>query len=247
MDDAKRYVAFADVLGFSSIAKSNPHDRLLNLYGGTLKLAVDYAASGGRTVVDPADGLPSFDVATCTVNMRIISDSVVVWTDDDNAAEFVALVLVVTNLLKAAMFNGIPMRAALSWGDLAYLQMSYGSPRLGVQSLVGRALVEATDAEKIQRWSGGYVLPSALARYVETRGPAAPSPEHLQEVGWLRNYAIPLRDGPVDALAFNWTRPPPQGLTPGSIRQCFEDWEKGPAPADKVENTIKFAQDVGAM
>jgi hypothetical protein len=237
-----RYVAFADVLGFRSLVQNTPHGQLMNLYQGTLQMAADFAASGGRSrpPTDPNhDPLPEVELAT--VNMRVISDSVLMWTDDDNSAEFVALIMAATGLLAAGMASGIPMRAAIAWGAATPVHRRYDTPRLGVESLVGQALVDAYNGEQTQCWSGGYVLPSAMNRYQQMSGPAAPTLPRLREAGWLFPCSIPLVTGSEHGWALNWTRP----LSDSSdemIRQMFREWGKGEPPANKVENTVAFAR-----
>jgi hypothetical protein len=93
-----RFVTFADVLGFKDLVEHNPHDELLTIYREVLRVAVDFGVGGG------IDHDPSLAV----VNMRLISDSVILWTDSDQAVDFEAMIRAVTNLLGAGMHYGLP-------------------------------------------------------------------------------------------------------------------------------------------
>ena len=104
-DGDYRYVAFVDVLGFSELVMKTAHGLLLNIYSGTLQMAADYGLSGGAMRADGAgQAIPDTDLAT--VNMRIVSDSVLLWTDNDTSPEFVALVMAVSRLLGAGIATG---------------------------------------------------------------------------------------------------------------------------------------------
>ena len=242
-DAEDRYVAFVDVLGFSDLVLKSSHEQLLNIYRGTLQMAAEYGISGGSMKGDEGEeGTPDTDLAT--VNMRIISDSVLMWTDGDTSPEFVALVMATSRLLAGGIAAGTPLRAAITWGPVTHERFSYNSPRLGGESLVGRALVEAYQAEQRQQWSGGYVSQSAMDQWQRTSGYGAPTPQQMQDARWLYPYEIPMTDGSTKHLwAINWTRHL-QGLTEGLIRQSFSEWGKSVPPhvEPKVQNTVAFAE-----
>jgi hypothetical protein len=243
----ERYVAFADVLGFKDLVRNNSHENLLRIYNGSLSLAAEYAASSGRPAADPASGTPiEYEVNLSTVNVRVVSDSVILWTDESRPPEFVALVMALTNLLGAAMASEIPLRAALAFGALAHQTKSYNTSRISVDSLVGLGLVDAYTAESEQQWSGGYVLPAALDHYRATAAYGAPTIDQIEAAGWLTRYPVPLKDDRrVDAYAINWMRPIAGTDLAGAVRTAFEAWGKGTSEADvrlKIDNTIAFSR-----
>lgn len=248
VEPVDRYVTFADLLGFKQLVRNNPHDELMRTYKDVILKAVEYGVGGG---VDHDPGL-------ATVNMLMISDSVVLWTDEDRPSEFVAMVQAATNLLAAGIHYGVPMRAATAWGKVEPWAHSYSNPRLRVETVLGAGFVDAYGGEGGQHWSGGVVLDNAVERYRTSSAlvPAAPDLDDLVESKWLVPYAVPLLppENDPDArptktlYAYNWTRPfVVDQLHEGDVANPFADYGKGGGASvqAKIANTIAFARHMG--
>lgn len=245
-----RFVTFADILGFKDLVEQNPHDEVLTIYRGVLREAVEYGVGGG---ID-------HDPALAVVNMRLISDSVVMWTDSDAAVDFEVMVLAVTNLLAAGMHYGLPFRAATAWGHVDAWTSEFPNPRLKVETIVGQAFVDAYQHESRQHWSGGMVLDAAVNRYevAAESSKAASGVEGLVSKNYLVRYDVPIK-APHDyvgpplseaAYAYNWTRPFGDALLhDGDIRNPFEDFNKRVDDKVKVaiDNTVAFARHINRV
>ena len=144
----------------------------------------------------------------------------------------------------ASIATGIPMRLAIAWGELTHHQERYGNPRLGVDSLVGRALVDAYQAESVQQWSGGVVLDTALNHYVDTSGYGAPSVAQLEGAGLIRPWSIPTSKPLAAKYAIDWTTSM-LDISEGAVRDSFADHGKpiddDDRTARKIQNTVEFA------
>src|SRR4051794_2647244 len=70
----------------------------------------------GASKSEMAEFSAAGDLLVTTLNARLTSDSVVMWTRDDRSPGFVSLLIASGGLLAAARQNGIPMRGAVSRG-----------------------------------------------------------------------------------------------------------------------------------
>lgn len=243
VDSRSRYVAFGDVLGFRELVRLNSHEYVLGLYRGAVELAATYGAAGGR-MAPAEDGGWRPDIAMSTVNTRLISDSVLFWTDSERSSEFVALLQNVRAMLASALSTGIPMRVAIGWGELSHWA-GVRNQRVAVESLVGLPFVEAYEAEGAQEWSGGLVLDAALGRYDETRTPGAPTVDDLERARWIRRWAIPLKPNRTVTAryALDWTSVPGLQASLGAVAHAFSDHSKpvdSPDVRRKIDNTVAF-------
>lgn len=247
LDTAVRYVAFADIFGFKQLVKRNAHAYLLNVARGAIRPAAELAATAGLLL----PGTQRADPDTPMLNMRMISDSIVLWTDKGRAPEFEFMILGVGNLLAMCLGFGIPARAAVACGEFTCMRRRYASSRLGdSEVLLGEALVDAYEAEDEQQWSGGLVHQSAIDAYSAAAAivPEAAGIAGLIEQHLVVPYDVPLKDCVRPSLAIGWTRflPP---LSRALLEDAFGDHGKqfeGEARW-KLANTIEFAVHVGAL
>lgn len=152
--------------------------------------------------------------------------------------------------------QGIPIRAAISWGELAVVSNEH-SDQLKTDAVVGRALVGAYVAEGIQEWSGGIVTNEAVRRYEFLARPdtvtltqgVMPGIEVLQGLGWLKSYAVPTKDGASLEQALAWPTLLNEEVSAGAVRDAFTQHGKtvNPAVEVKIANTIAFVEECGRL
>jgi hypothetical protein len=58
------------------------------------------------------------DIRRATVNSLLVSDSILIWTDDCRPESFVNIVMAVRSLMVFAVIDGILLRGAISIGPL---------------------------------------------------------------------------------------------------------------------------------
>jgi hypothetical protein len=243
-----RYVVFADVLGFKSLVRTNNHRQLVGIFSGDIRLIAEFGATGGIAVPgDPA--APDTDVAM--VNMRMVSDSIVLWTEGDRPAEFVWLLLAMRRMLMVGVATGVPIRAAMAHGELTHFVRDYDNRRLGADTLIGQALVDAYEAECRQEWAGGVVLDSALRRYEEAPSYGVPTVDDLIRQHLLVRYEAPVKgDDALPGLAVNWPAAFDEPLTLGRLEWAFTEYGKSldnESARVKFDNTVDFVSGVGCL
>jgi hypothetical protein len=191
------------------------------------------------------------------VNARMMSDSIVLWTDSDRAAEFLPLLMSTQYLLASAVVEGLPMRAAIEHGFLSVGPIQFRSARVQGETIVGSSLVRAYTVAESQAWSGGVASDDAVAAYVahaEAAGDHAPSIDQLVGAGLLIRHTVPWKadapDRPLESWAINWPRRLNETITEGELRSSFTDHGKklsGPDVLSKFSNTLSFLASVGCL
>ena len=246
--DERRYVTFADVLAFRQLVRNNDHRRLVGIFSGDVRLIAEFGATGGIATPGHPEA-PETEVAM--LNMRIVSDSIILWTDGNRPAEFAWLLIAMRNLLKVGFGSGVPVRAAMAYGELTHYVVDYGSERLGSDTLLGRALVEAYEGENCQQWAGGVVLDSAINNYAASAAYGVPTVEDLLAQGLLVRYNVPRKDeAVVPAYAVNSPAAFDQPLTVGVLEWAFTHHGKsldGESARRKFENTVAFVSSLGLL
>ncbi|MGO9586706.1 MAG: hypothetical protein ACLP2Y_10975 [Limisphaerales bacterium] len=113
------YVAFLDILGFKKIVLAHSHDHLKSIYQKFSETIVHGLSNGKYVLFD--DGKTECigpDIRQATVNSLLVSDSILIWTDNNSVGSFDNIVKAVRSLLAFSMIDGIPLRGAISIGPL---------------------------------------------------------------------------------------------------------------------------------
>lgn len=242
-----RWVAFGDVLGFQGLSQATPAGMLANLYQGTLAVAAASAAAGGLA--------PGW---LATINVRLFSDSVIMWTTTDNAAEFIHLLQCVRCLLCQSFAFDLPMRAAICHGELATSPLVFQSHLVSGETVVGAALTNAYLLSESQGWSGGVVDDAAMALYATKAahvGSAAPTLADLVTKGHALRYPVPVKQGrsrvvATDHWAIQWPTMLPAPVTAGVVRSAFAGHGKSTAARGvpgKIKQTVAFVKATGML
>jgi hypothetical protein len=241
------YVAFLDILGFKDLVLNHSHEHLEALYLQKLSGTVEHALSNGKYVLVNDGETESLgpDIRKTPVNSLLISDSILLWTDDCEAESFVQIVTAVRSLLAFSVIDGFRLRGAIVIGPLTVVLNQWPSKMHSFQhSLFGRAIVDAVEAEKVQEWIGCTLSQDAIECYNRLeRG------ESLIEKKVVVPYAIPLKEGKeMHGYVIDWANHPNAGIdfqtieaafapTSGTTREEFEKIIK-----KKLENTLQFVK-----
>lgn len=243
------YVAFLDILGFKDIVLGHSHEHLESLYLRTLCGNVEHALSNGKYVLvnDGKDDCFGPDMRQATVNSLLVSDSILIWTDDCRTASFNNIVAAVRGLIAFSVVGDILLRGAISVGPLTVVFNQLPSQTHCFQhSLFGKAIVDAVQAEKCQEWAGCMITEPAMECY--KTGCAG-------EITLIENkvvvpYSIPMKGGKGTAgYVIDWVNHPQAGIDFETVTGAFAptpkiDRSEFEKIKSKLANTLKFVKHV---
>jgi len=141
MTTRKRYVAFLDILGFKSILKNVGSADSLGVQMSELLQASILSALTGKTA--NVDINQNLDVRT-DIRVYQFSDAIILYTEEDKDESLYKVIVVLNLLFAQSILRGLPLRGALTFGDL-YVNGSI---------IVGEPMVKASELEGRQEWSG---------------------------------------------------------------------------------------------
>ena len=254
------YVAFLDVLGFKRIASVQSHQHLKSVYQ-SFSETIFHSLSNGKYVLSSDGKTESLgpDIRQATVNSLLVSDSIVIWTDDNTAAAFCDIVRAVRNLLAFSMIDGIPLRGAIANGALTSVLNQWPTKNHNFQhSLFGKAIIDAAEAEKKQEWSGCEITKDAIAAYRRNCSEG----ELVINNGLILVYPVPRKEAEMETEGYviNWANHPQAGIDSKTVANAFAppfdpntvEWEKfrkdeWPKVKRKLEKTLNFFQHVKTL
>ncbi len=256
---SRRVVAFLDVLGFSQLVERVSQEQLVALYQKLLEAANKHTA----LAIYPDDHRkwdeePVFREDEVThvayVNLMIASDSIVVFSYNDQPFEAGRVVTAVSELLIAGFELGLPLRGAITVGELDVVRAddlvapeTRPAPSVG---LVGAALVTAVRMEGLFDWSGA-VIDQALVDWLQ--GDVQTQFEDGDWTSWdtlkqvdVTSARVPLKNlGQEERWVVSWaTRAFLMGrLTENDVRSAFESYGRDASATSvqaKRRNTLDF-------
>ena len=249
------YVAFLDILGFKGIALAHTHEHLKSVYQ-RFREAIEHGLSNGRYVLLDSGGTKCIgpDIRRATVNSLLVSDCILIWTDDNSAESFVNIVVAVRSLLAFSMVNRIPLRGAISIGPITSLVNHWPSQTHNFEhSLFGKAIVDAVEAERQQKWCGCMITKAAVEHYKNN----CPAKESLIEKKIIVSYPVPQKDGETLGYVIDWVNHPQTKINAQTVEKAFappinpdsNEWKKDQIEWKKnveikLRNTLKFLEHV---
>lgn len=255
VDYESTYLAFLDILGFGHLVRNNSNKELRSIYDYLL-MAVHMCLCHGQVRIDSGRAELSSDEVS--VNSLIVSDSILLWTDNDNNNSLEELIWVVRMFMDTSFRTGIPTRGAIGIGSLSFRDVTIATPmRNSVRTLFGRVLVDVYDRVSAQEWSGGVLLPNCIERYAEhSHSPdtAKLRLENLKDQEGNRlliRYPVPYKNGQqVDEWVLQWVRHTSYLPSENQVRDCFAMHNK-PVADDrtkrKISNTVAFWQTIRSI
>ena len=252
MGDA--YVAFLDVLGFKALVENNSHEELSQIYDKALLGGMSLGLSNRQyaAVNGPDGSVLTNDTTAVPVNSLIVSDSIIIWTEDDSGRSFQDIVSVVRGVLAHSCFEGLPLRGAISVGPVSWVESRLGSATHNIQSSVfGVGLTKAYQLEKNHEWAGCVVADESVSRFLGKIGGDS-SAKLTTELGLLE-YWVPFKDRCAKMVVVDWVNHPEVQARTKSVAHAFHRHKKSTSSASvvnrvstetKQENTLRFVRHV---
>lgn len=251
---SKKYVAFLDVLGFKDLVSNNSDAKLREIYEKLLRPIVDVSLSGMNAKKGfEENGCPKFIIEPSTfhknINSLIVSDSVILWTPDTSIQSFIDITLTSCSMLMNGIVTGLPMRGAITAGNLTRLSHKYETNTDNVtETLFGKSLVDAYELEGSQQWSGCVVANSAIEEFKEQCLEHDLSIDVLIKSGLIKEYDVPTKQGYSRQYILNWTIHDKNWgkLSEIMIRESFNKWNKtlNSSAEEKRDNTVAFFKEM---
>lgn len=244
----KTYIAFLDILGFKDLVTHNSQSDLHSIMSKLFTNIEQSIALQREKKPEKGQNYQSgiFDFTDSKINCLNISDSIIFWTINEAEDSFRDLVFIMKYFLNGAIEAGIPLRGAITYGDIDLINNSSNSPTfIKQQSLVGKGLLDAYNLEKYQNWSGCFIEESAIEQYEKS---ATVKFNQLRIWGFVTNYKIPFTNGSKKGWVINW----PQGqfigrsipkMSEQKLRDAFVKHKKNATDyrvIEKINNTIEF-------
>lgn len=232
----KPYVAFLDILGFKSLVLNNKHEILIDLYQLLMNFQVDFCETHYNYE---------------NIKIIIVSDSIILWTENSQEKTLIQLLEVVKFLLLHSISIGIPLRGSIVKDNISALE------RNGTLSLVGLGLVRAYENENIQNWSGCSVE-EQIIKTIENHNKVllGNKTSHVKTLNSLIvKTKIPIKiknkEKNVLGYAVNWADN--SELGENIIRESFSKFNKRVNETDKlkecidekIDNTLIFYREFG--
>ncbi|MCG8614308.1 MAG: hypothetical protein MI864_27665 [Pseudomonadales bacterium] len=155
------FVAMFDFLGFKQLRKKEGTLGLHDTYRRSLKPLIEHSAAMKRETIERGGKpvtVPVFDENS--INYRIVSDSIILFTKDDSFDEFFKIITASHNLLCSGFGTSHPLRGAIGYGDFINDNDSIW---------LGSAIEDAYIGESSQMWSG-CSLTKDCEKFVSERG-----------------------------------------------------------------------------
>ena len=193
-----KYISFLDILGYKELILNNSTSDIKLLYSQ----AIDYAKP---KIIDFWKGQELND---SEIEMSIISDSIILWTNNENFQSLGKILISTSNLLTAFMIAGLPLRGAIVKGELDSLNKTLGSSSdIKTPIFFGKGLTNAYSLEGQQNWSGCIVDETCLEN-LENK--VSEGNENVGLGNYLRDkiiskYKVPMKGGEMkDYFVLNW-------------------------------------------
>ncbi len=248
-----KFIAYIDILGFKELVLNNDHETLIKKFQNLFSISIELSLSQGKYNIIENSGkeLAVPDLNHALVNSINISDSVILWTDDDSMQSFINLIVTVRNVINHCTLAGFPMRGAIVRGEMTFLKRQMGiKTDVTQQALIGKGIVDAYIQESKQEWAGCTVDATAIKAYIKqyeemkNKVKYLPSIEYLVEKKLICKYKVPYKTGIIkDEYVLEW--PAVNRTLPDEkrIRDAFSMHNKNTNDLSvelKILNTLRF-------
>lgn len=207
----KKFICFLDILGFKDLVYKNKQSDLINIFK---QFNFAFVLSLSDTIKETIElenkiVIPNFE--NIKTSSLIVSDSIIIWTEDDSIYSLVDLIKKVGAVLKHSFYIGLPLRGAITHGDFYYEKTMLPTDTTNeFQMLVGKSLVIAYESEKKQEWAGcildvscNDILESKLLN--EQKNAMQTLLEYLTIKNYLIEYHVAVKkEGKNNLQTVNW-------------------------------------------
>ncbi len=243
------YYTYLDILGFKQLVENNSIERLSDLYKN-IDFVVQSSLSKGQLIFTDDGERKNIkpDLKFTEVNSMIVSDSIMLWTQDDNVWSFLDMLQVVKEVVSKCFQIGIPLRGVFTSGPLLVQVNDLSHEKdgflIGRTTIAGKTMVDAYLQEEKQQWSGCVLTKQTMDKVFDSV-----IGQILKEIidnKLIVKYPVPYKENNdmcinVDEYVINWTF---DSISGDIVRKQFAKYNKGSENDSvlvKIENTIKFA------
>lgn len=257
----KVFVAYLDILGFKSYVLKNGIEKVqrditeLFSLGAQIAIAHISAARHNLSVIEEEKVSPTRNITmpdgkqksqvnlnVANINSILMFDSIVLWSNNDTESDLIDLLNVVRFMLHSHLFFGLPLRGAVSYGELYFQDLPVSAFSIIKHTvLVSPAQIHAMSLEKTQEWSGCVLDKSIVAKCQEAEIDLDNNKSFL-----VTKYPVPMKTGEMELYALIW------GVKTSGKKICnVQESVKATWPMpegsneailNKIENTIKFIE-----
>lgn len=203
-----QYVAFLDVLGFKDLVHNNDKDKLYEIYQNFVSVSKDGVTKD--SIITGWDEETKRQIAENPISAKIVSDSIIIWTKDGTLTDLLRLVDIVKLLLFQACVAGLPLRGAISKGDVMELKSNIEEKHFYADAIFGTGIVNAYELEGLAAWSGCIIDDECATQlFEEFENEQGFGIKNLYDVfyhrGLLLKYPVPMKDGTKKEMTvINW-------------------------------------------
>jgi len=239
----KRYIAYLDILGFKDLARNNDIGHLQELYKRSIedgfKESLGLANKIGTQFIDNK------------LNVIVISDSVIIWSEYDSFNAFAKLVVTVNFLMYSFMYKGLPLRGAIVYDELEAISIPEYIDvfNLPSKSIIGKGLINAYSLETSQNLVSCLIEDDCINHFKDqtpTENNNVDIFNFKEMVHWefIIEYDLPTKEGLNRVHVINWPRAiRTKKPSAEDIRAQFSKHKKNIDNNEvrtKIENTISF-------
>jgi hypothetical protein len=209
---SRRFVACADVLGFTELVRNTSLHTLAKAYEAMLQDAFEACRSQAMSTSDGPESVKQFDYE---IGHAVFSDTILLWSepigvDGSFDVDGWHFLMSIAFVFTAALRTGFPLRVGIGFGECVI------RPKQNV--FLGNAILEAHDAERSQDWVGVGCHPSCLT--ADRAGSLTMRDRTGRWVGPLVSYPVPTKPGaPCRDLV--WTIDWPFWEAPDDLSEDF--------------------------
>ena len=248
-----KYLAFLDILGFKELVENNELEELEKLYEkleGSVLYSMAHTNPDHR--LSNKEGLPGIEETN--LNSMIISDSIILWTDDDGQGSFLELILAVKYFMFHSIQSGFPLRGAISCGELLMKNgLRERSPKFNsYTTMLGPALTKSYILEGKSNWAGCIIDTECIShfneKYSEYEDQNVADIELFESINLLKKFKTPMKSGEIEEYqTINWSEFGGIQLTEDAVRNSFSEHNKSVddwAVESKIQNTLAYLREV---
>jgi len=240
MNTDKKFIVFLDILGFKDLVKNNTHGVLLDIFKKFLFLN-QYKLANGQINQSASSQDELFNTDISKVHLISISDSIVLYSNDDSIDSFINIVNAASTLLNVGLKEGLPLRGGISCGEFSAILKEPINQKFDFsrQLLLGKALIDAYELESLQDWSGCVIQEECISNFTSTEEKAKLNfiiNNHI-----IKKYNVPLKEEHKEFNVVNWIND--TSFTEQIIRDAFSKHNKNSntvSVQSKIQNTIDF-------
>ena len=235
------------------------HEKLVRVYQNLFITNAAYSLVNGKVVpVSTANGgFVTADLSNPLTSCLIVSDSVILWTENASMLSFVNIFSTVGKILVSGFYSGLPMRGGIAEGELSTLsQAPSQTGKVSIQSVFGQALTHVYDIESKQEWSGCAISQICIDQY---RSESAKYGENVSELAtldyWesekiLVRYPVPMKHNQSEEMwVVNWAKFNRDWISADTVSSAFTKHNKetdNPTVQAKIRNTLAFLEHINS-